>query len=198
MDHFAVHDFLGWRLGVIGRFVAENPEHEHFPAKCEVLVGKESIIFELPSLPSYATVSRSESIDYPMVSLVSIVGIASAGRLTDSEVEALAFDSPMSGDPFTTLRIAPTSAGEVVCLVSDFMPNGLSRTELDVILLRFMDETVERAERVRQQLELVPIAEKIGTFSRGVANKLSDLERESLIGVRALPKRPKLKLAEVD
>jgi hypothetical protein len=198
MDHFAVHDFLGWRLGVLGRFVAQNPDHEHFPAKCEVLVGKEAIIFELPSLPSYATVSRFESFDYPLVSLVSLVGIAAAGRLTDSEVEALAFYSPMSGDPFTTLRIAPTSAGEVVCLVSDFMPNGLSRTELDAILLRFIDESVQRAERVRQQLELVPIAEKIGPFSRGVANKLSDVEIESLVGVRALSKRPKFRLAEVE
>ena len=197
MENFVIHDFLGWRLGVIERIVTENPGHSNFPSSCKVLVGKDAIIFELPSAPSYATVSRFDLYDYPLVNLVSIAGFAASGRFTPSEAETIAF-APVSSDPFVSPRIASTSVGEAVCFVADFMPNGLAIVELDAILLRFMDETVERVEQLKTSLELVGLESKQGSFSRGVGNKLSDIEIETLTSVRALAKRPKVKLPHSD
>lgn len=195
MDSFLLHDFLGWRLGVIERFIADKPGHQNFPAQCKVLVGKDATIFELPSLPSYATVSRFDLYDYPLVNLVAIVGFASNGRFTDTEVEAMAF-APVSSDSFASPKIASTSAGEAVCYVSDFMPNGLTIVEMDAILLRFMIEAIQRAESLKTQLELVSLEDKQTGFSRGVGNKLSEIEIEALASVRALAKRPKVKLSK--
>jgi hypothetical protein len=189
VENFSVFDFLGWRLTSVGNFVEANPNHEHFPSQCLVSVGKEAIIFELPSLPSYATVTRHDVIDYPVASLVSIVGFASGEKFTDREVESLAY-SEIPTDPFTNLRIAATKAGEAICIVSDFMPNGLTRGEIDAILVRFINESIKRAEIVRQLMEFVSMEDKRGSFSRGVSNKLSDLERECLVSLRVLAKRP--------
>lgn len=193
MESFVLQDFLGWRLGVIERFIADNPNHDSFPTQCEVLVGRDAAIFELPSLPSYATVSRFELYDYPLINLVSIVGFAANGSFTDSEVEELAF-APVASDPLVSPRIASTSSGEVVCFVTDFMPNGLTVVELDAILLRFMMEAIERTELLRTRLELFSLEDKQRSFSRGVGNKLSEVEIECLVSLRALAKRPKFKL----
>jgi hypothetical protein len=195
VDDFSVFDFLGWRLTGISKYVESNPKHEHFPSQCIVSVGKEAILFELPSLPSYAAVTRYEAFDYPVASLVSIVGFSSGEIFTDAELESLGLAN-LTNDPFTNLRITSTKAGEAVCILSDFMPNGLTRGEIEAILLRFIDESIDRAELVKKQLELVSLKDKIGDYSRGVSNKLSELERECLVGLSVLAKRPRLEQSQ--
>lgn len=196
MNHFAIYDLLGWRLRAAERFVADNPNHEDFPSELTVQVGKDCIIFELPTLPSYSSLTRYDRYDHPQVNLVSIVGFSVGERFSDQEVESLAY-APVAGDPFTNLRVSSTAAGEAICLVADFLPNGLTLVELDAILVRFMDETTRRAKQIRSLLELVNMESKRGSFSRGVANNLSDLERQCLEGIDSIAKRPRLKLSEV-